>query len=138
MGQRQLPKQALIALHRYFIWADRMRVHFETALTPDSPMLHGRLDIEPFLYMSIWYAGMYVVIEGWRKLGLHDAGVDQMLESPNVELLRRYRNGVFHFQPDYFAERFAGFFGSPDGPRWIRELRAAFSRYFLDSMKGIT
>jgi hypothetical protein len=50
--------------------------------------------------MSYWYAALYVVIEGWRDLGLADATIDALLQSPNVDLLKRYRNGVFHFQKD--------------------------------------
>ena len=76
---------------------------------------------------------MYVVIEGWRKLQLSDPAVDRLLDSPNVELLRRYRNGVFHFQKDYFDERFIGLIRDGENiVRWIRQLREELSRYFLD------
>jgi Resolvase, N terminal domain len=66
-------------------------------------------EIESFLYMSYWYGGLYVVIEGWQELSLSDAVIDATLQSPNVDLLRRYRNGVFHFQRDYNDERFLAF-----------------------------
>jgi hypothetical protein len=59
--------------------------------------------------MSYWYGGLYVVIEGWQELGLSDAVIDATLQSPNVHLLRRYRNGVFHFKKDYNDERFLAF-----------------------------
>lgn len=35
-----------------------------------------------FHYMSYWYAGLFVVVEGWRDLGLQDAEIDGLLESP--------------------------------------------------------
>jgi len=84
------------------------------------------------MYMSYWYAALYVVVEGWRELELHDAEVDRLLASPNVEYLRKYRNGVFHFQRDYFDLRFVELASSPDGVAWVHDLTAALSRWFLD------
>src|ERR1700688_3247229 len=96
-----------VTLHRYYIWANRMRTHFDEILSKGA--LDGKAEIESFLYMSYWYGGLYVVIEGWRELELTDTAIDELLQSSNVELLRRYRNGVFHFQRDYNDERFRAF-----------------------------
>ena len=122
----------VVALHRYFIWADRMRVHFNQILRAKDTMPKGDFNLETFLYISYWYGGMYVVIEGWKELKLSDPQIESLLHSPNVELLRRYRNGAFHFQQDYFDQRFLGFMEKKDTVSWIRELREQFSRYFLD------
>jgi hypothetical protein len=105
--------ESVISLHRYFIWANRMREHFYS-LVPKVANDPARDRFTPHaleadLYMSFWYAELYVVIEGWKELGLSDTDVDALLASPNVNLLRLYRNGVFHFQRDYFDERFQGF-----------------------------
>jgi hypothetical protein len=81
-----------------------MRTHFDEVLSRGAPV--GEAEIESFLYMSYWYGALYVVIEGWRELKLADTGIDNLLESPNVDLLRKYRNGVFHFQADYNDKRF--------------------------------
>lgn len=35
--------------------------------------------------------------------------IDELLKSPKVGLLKRYRHGVFHFQGDYFDKRFTDF-----------------------------
>ena len=86
--------------------------------------------------MSYWYGGLYVVIEGWRDLGLHDDPIDALLGSPNVDLLRRYRNGVFHFQRRYFDDRFIRLM--TDGENvitWVRTLNEQFGRFFLDWMR---
>src|SRR5438034_786877 len=93
---------ALFALHRYYIWANRMRTHFDDLLGDQT----RRSEIESLLYMSYWYSALFVVIEGWRHLGLSEPTIDALLASPNVDLLRRYRNGVFHFQKDYSDDRF--------------------------------
>lgn len=36
--------------------------------------------IEDNMYMSYWYAGLYVVIEGWQKLKLQDMAIDTLLK----------------------------------------------------------
>jgi hypothetical protein len=91
---------AVVTLHKYFIWSNSMRTHLDEVLPRVSPELDW---FEPEamkmnLYLSYWYGDLYVVIEGWTALGLSDIKIDALLKSPNVELLRRYRNGVFHFQ----------------------------------------
>ena len=81
--------------------------------------------------MSYWYGGLYVVIEGWHELGLSDPTLDELVQSSNVALLKRYRNGVFHFQKQYFDQRFTDFMASQDSVPWVRKLNLAFGDYFL-------
>ena len=130
----------MLALHRYFIWADRMRVHFNGVLKSHflgaiKPEFGSAEYINATLYMSYWYAGMYVVIEGWKELGLSDSKIDKLLNSTNVDLLKRYRNGVFHFQKKYWDERFIEFIRDGENAiEWIRQLREEFSRFFLEKL----
>jgi hypothetical protein len=126
----------ILTLHRYFIWQNAMRAHFLQRLKEVAEGAHegraGHPDIELFLYMSYWYAGLYVVVEGWRELGLQDEEIDLLLESSNVDLLRRYRNGVFHFQRTYYDNRFLELMGEgEDVVEWVHGLANAFGRYFL-------
>jgi hypothetical protein len=83
------------------------------------------------MYMSLWYGELYVVIEGWKELGFSDPTVDALLSSPNVELLKRYRNGAFHFQKDYFDDRFLDFMRGDAAVKWVSNLNQAFGSYFL-------
>jgi hypothetical protein len=131
----------IITLHRYFIWADRMRVHFDQVLQnlgSDPKPISDKLfknekGINTFLYMSLWYGTFYVLIEGWQELGLEDKKIDDMLKSANVVLLKRYRNGVFHFQKEYYDKRFTELMENGlDIANWIRDLRDEFSRWFLE------
>jgi hypothetical protein len=125
----------LFTLHRYFIWANRMRTHFYDLLAKERDPSTGTAQIESFLYMSYWYAGLYVVIEGWQELHLSDSVIDGLLQSPNVKLLRRYRNGVFHFQSDYNDQRFEEFMTQgTDEVAWVRVLNEQFGRYFLEQL----
>jgi hypothetical protein len=130
----------LHTLHRYFLWADRMRVLFYATLAEDKARSDASgaprdpttdvLFVHP--YMSYWYAGTFVLIEGWGELGIRDATIDRLLDSPHVDLLRRYRNGAFHFQRDYFDNRLLGFVGADESAKWIFDVRQAFSKWFLD------
>jgi len=133
---------ALCALHRYFIWANGLRDHFEKALAAHGPPREADFPAwfadDVGLFMSHWYASLYVVVEGYRELGLHDPKLDVLLTSPHVELLRRYRNGVDHFQKDYFDGRFVDFMGPPVTPRWVREVHAEFGRFLLEEIRKRT
>ena len=126
----------LVTLHRYYIWANKFRAHFDeivgrnTSLEPNSVLWFAD---EAGLFLSYWYAALYVVIEGWTERGLQDAEIDKLLTSPNREHLRRYRNGVCHFQPQYLDERFLEMMGSSDSVRWVRTLNHAFGRFFLQA-----
>lgn len=123
--------ETILSLHRYFIWANRMRVHFDELLTSGTYVTE-KGQIEGRLYLSYWYAGLYVVVEGWRELGLSDAAIDGLLSSPNVELLRGYRNGTFHFQSNYNDRRFTEFIEQGTNiVEWVRELNGQFGRYLL-------
>jgi len=116
----------LFTLHRYFVWAGEMmtqlmRIFVRGKDQRTVPVLRrvmksiatmrwprkSKLDeLRVFLYLSYWYAGLYVVIEGWNNLGLHDPAVDRLLRSSNVDLLRQYRNAVFHYHRRYYDEKF--------------------------------
>lgn len=129
----------LVSLHRYFIWADRMKVHFDSVLNDinsnrfDDMLIKKKEGIDTFMYMSLWYGLLYVLIEGWIELGLCDKNIDKLLESKNVALLKHYRNGVFHFQKKYYDKRFTNLMEEGmDVANWTRELRDEFSRWFLE------
>jgi hypothetical protein len=126
---------SVLALHRYYIWANRMRTHFDDVIVKSE--LDKAAEIESFLYMSYWYGGLYVVIEGWQELSLSDHTIDAMIQSSNVQLLKRYRNGVFHFQKEYNDERFLAFMrDGHDTVQWVRSLNLEFGRYFLEYFRA--
>ena len=130
----------VFTLHRYFIWADRMKVHFDNILKDSKLSISEsgkkREEIDTFLYMSLWYGMFYVLIEGWQKLRCEDGRINAMLKSKNVQLLRRYRNVVFHFQKKYYDSRFVKLMEEgEDLPNWIRSLRDEFSRWFLTVLR---
>ncbi len=65
--------------------------------------------------MAYWYGGLFAVTEGWKELGFHDDEIVQLLsQEDKVDILRRYRNGAFHFQRSYFDPRFVALWERDD------------------------
>ena len=134
-------KRAVLTLHKYFLWANLMHTHFYELVPKiaalETPNRFSTEVLEADVYMSLWYGQLYVLIEGWRELGLSDPTIDTLLRSPNVELLKRFRNGALHFQKEYFDERFLGFMrDGQNSAQWANELHQAFSAFFLDRFRS--
>jgi hypothetical protein len=124
----------ILSLHRYWIWAD---FHKESMLARREKVDRaGGLEqaaqaFDALTALAFFYASLFVVIEGWRELGFEDEEIDGYLASENTDLLRRFRNGVFHFQKDFDDQRFMGFLDDAEEPvDWARGLNSAFSRWF--------
>ncbi len=147
----------IMSLHRYWVYANRMRENFEAALTKSprnftnlaketdlakATVAAATFAIGPGIFMSYRYGSLYVVIEGWKQLRLTDPKIDPLLLSPNVRLLKKYRDGVFHFQRNYFDDRFIGFVKAEDSVQWVRTIHSELGEYFrreiplLDPMVG--
>jgi hypothetical protein len=132
----------VFSLHRYFSWCAEMRQHYIDVgkqVSP-TPSFFGNPDAgRAFMYLSYWYAGLFVVSEGWQELKLSDPEIDKLLQSPHLEKLKRFRNGVYHFQPDYFDKRFMdALVAGKDFSEWAEALMLAFNRYFEAWIKGQT
>ncbi len=141
-GFLRLPK--LMIVYRYFLFADQMRKALFKSLKQKEYRI-GMRDIneyryylvfhfgEPGIYMSLYYASLFVVIEGWKELGFSDPTIDSLIKSDNVTLLRRFRNSVFHFQKNFPSAKWLELIDQGEASAsWILELRNAFSKYFLD------
>ena len=103
----------IFSLHRYFMWALAMNDHYGKTglqLSPSPSFFENEAANVAFMYLSYWYAGLYVVCEGWQELKLSDPEILDLLKSPHLEVLKRFRNGVYHYQADYFDKRLMGAF----------------------------
>src|SRR5580692_2791502 len=125
---------SLLTLHRYYIWANKFRIRFDQTIerhgaTGPNSMIWFADDAG--LFLSYWYAALYVVVEGWHELKCQDLEIDHFLTSPNVQHLRRYRNDVCHFHRKYLDERFLEITASADSVQWVRSLNDSFGRFFL-------
>lgn len=127
-------RPAIVAFERYFSWADTMRTHLEeqTPNYQDEPRAHW----QP--YMAYWYGGLYAVTEGWTDLGFRDNAIDSLITNDDMmALLRRYRNGAFHFQRDYFDRRFVDVWERDDVVEWARHLHHRFKKWILEELPKI-
>lgn len=126
---------SLLSLHRYFIWANRLRTHFDAELKKRHQS-SDEVTTEEFMYMSLWYASLYVVCEGWKELCLSDPIIDDLLKSENLNLLRLYRNASYHFKKNYYDKKFMSFITEGQNTvKWVRTLNHEFGRFFLEWAK---
>jgi len=88
----------VLMLYRYFAYAAFMRSRFRRESDPEwfkmlkadeSGLLMFFLS-PPGIYLMYSYAGIYLVIEGWRDLGLKDEKIDELLKSSFVDRLRLF------------------------------------------------
>jgi hypothetical protein len=54
----------------------------------------------------------------------------------NVEMSKRYRHGVYHFQAEYFDKKYMPFMNSTGSVEWVRNLHATFFRYLNEWFKA--
>ncbi|HZI56428.1 MAG TPA: hypothetical protein VFF39_06615 [Verrucomicrobiae bacterium] len=132
----------VFSLHRYFAWCAEMREHYQQVgmqVSPTPSFFDNPDAGRAFMYLSYWYAGLFVVCEGWLEHKLSDPEIDKLLQSPHLEKLKRFRNGIYHFQPDYFDKRFMGaLVAGEDFSEWAEALMLAFARYFDAWIKSRT
>jgi len=101
----------LYAWARYVYWAEiEYQQYAAHTASEDAPVLGQTV---PLLVQ--WYAAIWVAIEGWQECRelLPDAVVEELLTDPvfepNCALLRRCRNGVYHYQSDVLNHKLVGF-----------------------------
>jgi hypothetical protein len=88
-----------------------------------------------FSVLSVWYALLYVVIEGYQGAKLHDKAIDELLAQEDyVSALRRFRNATFHYQGDPIPKKVMEFLTAPESEIWIRNLNGAFDRYLTHEL----
>lgn len=82
------------------------------------------------LYLSLRLAMLYVVVEGFRKLKLYDETIMKLVKQPHFDLLRKFRNAVFHFEetPNPLVE----FLKAKGAMEWAENLQGAFRTYFSE------
>jgi len=117
----------IIAWGRYVFWADLQFRRYEAI--PENIKSSKLLGI-----VAHWLAAEYVVLEGWKELGWHDARIDDMLARypGHVDVLRRCRNAVYHFQRGLFDERIGKCLEDKDEElRWKGALHFEFQRFLL-------
>jgi hypothetical protein len=124
--------QAVFSWGRYLYWSDLKRRDWEKLMRRKGGA--GKASNPEWLGLTCyWAASLYVVIEGWDRAKFNDPIVDALLGKPNYRaVLKRLRNGTFHFQPEILSQKFIEFFESPDELNWLFFLHEEFCRWLRD------
>jgi hypothetical protein len=133
-----MDRLALVALHRHFLAADAVKQFLLVDMPVDAKTSRLRDDILELaqlwsraLRLQVFYALIYVVVEGYVELGGRDSSVDPLLaQSHFVEAFRRFRNATFHFQEDPFSSKLLEFMEAEDSEKWAHDLFAALKSFF--------
>jgi hypothetical protein len=134
----------VMALHKYFLNADFMRdVFIRRVNREQTPAeVDFATSMDDTIALSLWYATVYVVVEGWRDARLTDSEVDELLGDDRVEELRRFRNQIFHYQPEYDNPKLLEFLGTGDADvqeaiNWIRRTHTALGRAIENAVQDL-
>lgn len=127
--------EKFISWARYLYWADLQRRNYINLDSNTDDLEHVDEGWRVFAVASLWLGATWVVVEGWRELKIEDEVIDGLLSDwpRHVELLRRYRNGVFHYQPKLLDERFHAY--QKEGPSfvvWAFALNFEFQRFLWE------
>lgn len=144
-----MPAQSeeLIALHKHWCIADSIKQVVSVTLparscqTPTQKLPDDLAAFAEahsgFMRLQVWYALLFVVIEGYRALDHKSAEVDAVLSNEEmVNALRLFRNAVFHYQKDPLTEKLLGFLDTKESEIWIRQLNSALKKH-LESLLPI-
>ena len=134
--------ERLVALHKHWVAADSINHHLRRSMKDSLPAGAPKEIAElgqmmsAFAALGVWYSLLYVVVEGYRELGYHDADVDTLLANDEyVTALRLFRNATFHYQTDPLSPKLLGFLEAKDSETWIKELNHALKSFFERELK---
>ncbi|OFW11266.1 MAG: hypothetical protein A3G20_08395 [Acidobacteria bacterium RIFCSPLOWO2_12_FULL_59_11] len=134
---------AFMAWARYLYWCDLHRCRFITWFEESHDVKEGAECCDWWRFVALlsqWYGSLWVVIEGWKKARLADAVIDGLLDESldYCELLRRYRNGVYHYQPRIIEPRLLDFLNESERTvPWVDTLHHEFLRFFEEMLVTI-
>ena len=122
---------------RYLYWADLMFRDWDKYMTEKGANAKETLS-EWLGVSSYWGASLYVAIEGWERAQFKDPIIDALLGVKNYkDVLRRLRNGTFHYQTELASEKLIGFFHSPEATLWLWMVHDEFCRWLRDCVELI-
>lgn len=127
--------ERFVAWARYLHWADLHRSRLHTWKEANRQSDDMRPHWELIALMSAYYASLKVVVDGWLGIPLSDASVNELLASnPRyLNLLREFRNCVFHYQPSFMDKRTMNLLR--EGERvvhWMFFLHEEFCRFYWE------
>jgi len=121
----------LVSWAQYLHWSD---INFNRYVCSD--------DEDSSYNISIalqWFASEYVVIDGWKEIQHHDTLIDDFvrLNASDIELLRRARNAVYHFQKNPLDDKLMDFSHAYSKNGWLVDLHMAFLNYLRNYPESV-
>jgi len=108
------------------VWARRLTDDEQVAEVMESARVVRNNDTSTaFGMLALHLATIYAVAEKWTEWRFSDPTVDQLLRSPHLKVLKKYRHTVFHVDL-LDAPGAAALAASKEVVDWSKELAAAF------------
>ncbi len=119
--------ETIMAFGQYLHWSELQYKHYQSLQedTPESDYVGA---------LAHWLASLYVVTEGWQQIGIPDPVLSDLVTKYDdyYQLLRRCRNGVYHFQPKLLSEKITHFLEPrSESVAWARALQFEFMRFLV-------
>jgi hypothetical protein len=128
--------EPLCSWGRYLYWSELMQREHDKFMTEKGA--NAKAISEWLGLCSYWAASLYVVIEGWETAKFDDPIIDALLGVSNYkDVLRRLRNGTFHYQSAIVSQKVVNFFQSPDVILWLHFLHEEFCRWLRDFVESV-
>jgi hypothetical protein len=129
-------QMVLFAIHRHWIWADRMRAEYFERIKANPPT--NTNIVEWFLtgdgmYLCLWFGLEFAVCEALhgRKISVSSAQkeIDGIYKSLNL-----FRNTVFHIQPEYLSPKMFKLLNDPTHRARIDKVHKEIGEWLLNEI----
>ena len=138
--KKQEYAMALAVLHKYWNWSNMMRIKFFEQISNEEEMrnIQNFHLTEMGVYMMYWYSSLYAVIEGYRDFKMKNVDIDNLLnDSEKLDLLRKFRNGAFHVQKEYFSEKYINLIVAKNSAEWVSCISQNMGKYLIEEINRL-
>jgi hypothetical protein len=126
-GVNKCKKEDLFVLITYYKRAE----NFSQTMIP---LLNTK---ESEKHIFLWYSAVYIIFEGYQKLGLTDQNIENMLDPQKIDTLKNLRHSVFHYFKKYYNWDLIGHaILDKDLALWVYELQGAFYAFFNKELQS--
>jgi hypothetical protein len=130
------------ALFLHFVAAEAVEFHLRRSVeSVGGPKIHAKTineigeEFSAFRVISVYYAMIYVVVEGYVELKLKDPVVDEFIhDTSKIETLRRFRNATFHYQSNPMSPKLMDHLEQDRHGDWTRGLAKALTAFFVKEL----
>lgn len=115
----------------------RQRFHEFVDAHPDFTGEDDKDFTEFFAYMSLWYASLWVALDGWGQQGIQNNDVEAVLADKRFDKLKDYRDATMHYRPGYFDKKLMGFTSEPGAVEWVNVAHRVLGDAILAGLNSI-